>query len=639
MWIGINMLCVGIAAVLVAWGAPVAAGSGIPQIKCFLNGIKVPKVVRFRTLCAKVFGVILSVTGGLTIGKEGPMIHAGAVVAAGISQGRTTSFGLDCHLFEYFRTDQEKRDFVSGGAAAGVSAAFGAPVGGVLFSLEEGASFWNQAQTWRIFFASMVSTFTLNVVQSYVHHVPWNLSYAGLINFGTFEQELGYRGPELIIYMGMGIIGGLLGALFNHINYKLSLFREKYVDQIWKKVIEAMIVASMTCVVAYVCIYIVNDCQALGKDPNEYVLQVFCHDGQYNSMSGMWMQTPEDSVKSLFHDQPDSYSAWSVGVFAVFYFLLSCWTYGLSVPSGLFIPCILTGAAWGRLVGILLKMIFPEADWVDPGKYALVGAAAQLGGTVRMTISLTVILIEATGNLSFGLPIMIVLMLAKWVGDIFNEGIYDIHIMLQGVPILGWEPPPMSSNIHAREVMKYPVTALRCVERVGHIVKVLKEEVCNGFPVVDGDADSGTMSHDGSGTYGVLRGLVLRSQLIVLLQNKAFYDPDTNVGICPRLRLRQFRTIYPRYPDIHKIHISEREMGCLMDLTPFMNPAPFTVSESATLPRIFRLFRGLGLRHLVVTNIKNQVVGIVARKDLSRFRFCKHSGSAGILELTISENY
>ena len=53
-------------------------------------------------------------------------------------------------------------------------------------------------------------------------------------------------------------------------------------------------------------------------------------------------------------------------------------------------------------------------------KYIIVGAACQLGGTVRMTISLTVIVIECTGDITFGIPIMLSLIVAKWMGDFFN---------------------------------------------------------------------------------------------------------------------------------------------------------------------------------------------------------------------------
>lgn len=54
-------------------------------------------------------------------------------------------------------------------------------------------------------------------------------------------------------------------------------------------------------------------------------------------------------------------------------------------------------------------------------KYAVIGATCQLGGIIRMTISITVILIECTGDITFGLPILIVLIVAKWVGDLFTR--------------------------------------------------------------------------------------------------------------------------------------------------------------------------------------------------------------------------
>jgi chloride channel 7 len=69
MWILLNMISVLIGAVLVTYIEPVAAGSGIPQVKCYLNGIKIPRVVRIKTLVVKIVGVIVTIVGGLAGGK------------------------------------------------------------------------------------------------------------------------------------------------------------------------------------------------------------------------------------------------------------------------------------------------------------------------------------------------------------------------------------------------------------------------------------------------------------------------------------------------------------------------------------------------------------------------------------------
>ena len=82
-----------------------------------------------------------------------------------------------------------------------------------------------------------------------------------------------------------------------------------------------------------------------------------------------------------------------------------------------------------------------------PGWLSQVGSASVLGGMARMTISLTVILVELTGALYWLPPVALALFTAKWVGNFFNEGLYDIHIGLKGWPILEpWLPEECSGK-------------------------------------------------------------------------------------------------------------------------------------------------------------------------------------------------
>lgn len=108
----------------------------------------------------------------------------------------------------------------------------------------------------------------------------------------------------------------------------------------------------------------------------------------------------------------------------------------------------------------------------------------MLGGVVRMTISLAVILLESTADLQFGLPIMLTLMTARWVGNVFNEGLYDIHVRLAGRPFLEEGTPRETEFLYAVDIMSRPAVVLRQVERVGVILDTLKHYSHSGFPII-----------------------------------------------------------------------------------------------------------------------------------------------------------
>lgn len=618
---------------------PLAAGSGIPEVKCFLNGIALPGVVEMKTLVCKVIGVAFAVSASFPLGKEGPMIHAGAIVAAVVSQGGWHGGEQRFQKFSGFRNDHEKRDFVACGAAAGISAAFGTPIGGVLFSLEEGASYWSTNLTWRAFFCCMITLTTLFGVKFL--DINWGQTEIeklfSLGEFNSIEEASNFSIWELWLFILIGSLGGLIGAVFNEVNEVLTKWRMRYINiSKFRRVLEVLAVSIFVSIVTFSMPLLWSHCTDLPSDMQDWTNQeknlveslipFRCDpDKEYNEVASLMLTDADTAIKQLFHfresgqNYSHTFSSAALFLFFILYIGMAVITYGIAVPSGLFVPSLLSGAAFGRLCGHLFhKLDHTSGTFADSGTYALMGAAALLAGMSRMTISITVLLLEATGDMQYVLPLMLTVMTARFTGNVFNEGLYDIHIKLKKIPFLEADVPSIAEKheMVAGQIMSSDVKCLRPVERAGVVYDLLNSCSHYVFPIVD--TSSG----------GTLYGTASRSMLCTLLKSRAFGPPDilrlqddNTEGIGPRRLspLVQWDVIegaYPNYPTIHDVILVDSDRKCWLDLRPYANTAPYTINETASVQRTYRLFRTLGLRHLCVVNHFNQVVGIITRKDL-----------------------
>lgn len=664
------------ASIIILW-RPSAAGSGIPEVTGFLNGTHIRHIFNIQTLIAKFLSCVATIGGGMPLGPEGPMIHLGALVGAGVSQFRSGTLRFKLPFFERFRNSEDRRNFVSAGAAAGVASAFGAPLGGLLYSMEEVSSFWRKTLSWQIFFCCILAVFTSDLLNS---------AFEGFQYTGTFGQFKLHRyilfnineGVDVNILMFiptiiLGVVGGLLGALFTILNLKIARLRRRILARIkgkWKQngfrllepaVLMVIVTAFSVYVPAafpctdYTCIKanssdIAMNC--LNDTTNNYRIDYgltkdyTCAVGQvwqvnttwhtnstYNEMASLLFETMERAVKNLFkHNTHLMFGYPSLFVSLGFYFFFVCWASGTSVAGGILVPMLLIGSLYGRILGRIMVSIFgvhisgdPYLIWMDPGAFALIGAASFMGGVTRLTMTVTVIMMELTNDVQVLLPVMVSVMVAKWVGDFFTHPIFHAQLELKCIPFLVHEPRVkiMGKSIRlelytVKEVMASPVYTVSEIENVRHLAELLLHTSHGGFPVV----------RKTEAAHFVFVGLITRLELMVLLMKEDVFTDREQRNTQPRL---QQEVSWVEYEELliekladpaWKAETLDRYITTdiyhnkFLDLTFYINESALSIPERFSLQRTYIIFRTLGLRHLTVVDQHNEVVGIVTRKDL-----------------------
>eukprot|EP00752_Nemacystus_decipiens_P007845 g7009.t1 len=587
LWFINSLLTAG--AFSMVWYQPWSNGSGIPETKCVLNGVSIPQVLAPSTLVTKVLGVILGVSSGLPIGKEGPMIHAGAAIGGSIANIPGIP-GL-----AEFRNDRDSRDLAAMGTAAGVAAAFHTPIGGVLFALEEGASFWTTFLTWRSFAAAVVTVVVYYLVFQGKNMFKEPLTASDIFLLGQFQDsDSSFYMWELPMFALIATLGGLLGAGFVACSKRMALFRARRLAGAKRRFVEIMVISTIMTTVAFFLPLAVGECRPEPNDLDGWspagvaslkrLVTLNCQHGEYNELATLFLNEQDAMIKLLFHFGDGALRTSSVILFFVIFMTLQCVASGVWVSNGQFIPAILSGASLGRGIGELLGR--------NSRAYALVGGAGILGGITRMTLSVTVMMVEASGWVLFVIPLMLVFIVARSVGNRFNEGIYDTQISIMKMPFLEQEPPEetRTQNMRANQLMSKEVVCLRPIETVEAIMTILRDYDHNCFPVVE-DRDQ-----------RVLLGVVYRKNLAVLLKQRHFAEPSV---------------LDPTRPG---------------DTLPELSWS--LLEKHASAHRAYIMFRTLGLRHLVVVNHYNEVMGMITRENL----LPEHFGAGGAYSRTQDQN-
>ena len=685
-----SLVFTGLAALCVSHGSWHVMGSGVGKLNAFLSGVSSARSLTLRTLLFKVVGLVCSVASGMKLGMEGPFIHLGAMMGLHISHLLLGLFrivlpplGLPRHLLRAISGVKDERVFISGGAAAGFSVAFNAPIAGLLYVQDGASAYWNGEYTFRSFICTMVAVTTLNLC--YVHS-SGSLPSRGLIDL---EDQ-----PPTTIYLAefwgfalLGVMGGLLGALFTGVNLACEKRRLFYLGhKRFVRLVDALVCSAGAVLLSFSLPFLFPCVASSGQCASALrCLRFQCGPAQFSPLSTLFFTVPEEGIRLLFDRQfTASGDALDVGVLSVFcvaYFLLAALSYGSAVPGGLFIPSIVIGATYGRIVGILTSaFVLPSASSgisVNPGVYAVLGAASMLGGVTRMTLPISVMMIEITSDAQFLIPIMLVVLLAKVVADQCVGALYSEHLRMEGLLMtFGDRIPRTLRSLKAREMMnRGGVVQVAVLETRERLSRILSATTHNAFPVVDLDSrlrrerrsarsraalsalqrsHSDVREGEETAVDPVFLGLIQRRHLLLALHSQPRSrsaqtsaevvdsadsrprTPGTELGspaLAPQpalAALPSFSSLWPSFPFSSSSSSASAPPSALslppssssvslppplLDLSVYVDEGAYIVGEEMSARRVWALFRSLGMRHLVVLSKRHQPVGMITRRD------------------------
>ncbi len=323
--------------------APETAGSGIPDLKSVVLGQK--QLIWRRVIPVKFLAGVAGIGGGLTLGREGPTVQMGGATGLMVSG--------------WFRVKQgegERKALISAGAAAGLAAAFNAPLAGLIFALEE----LNGNFTPVVFVASFLAAVSADVVCRVVTGETPVFAMPGM------PAPTLHALPVCAV---LGLFAGLAGVLFNRsLLLSLDLF-----DRL--KSWPAPLTGALAGVVVGLAAWAYPALSGSGALLSE------------RALSG------EVAVK------------WMILLFAA-RFLLTMVSYGSGAAGGIFAPLLVLGSLGGLALGAGVHAWLPE--WAaNPAVFAVVGMGALFTATVRAPLTGIVLMTELTGKYDFMLPLLV----------------------------------------------------------------------------------------------------------------------------------------------------------------------------------------------------------------------------------------